>query len=393
MTQALMDPAALIEAAEKLVPLLREKAREAELARRPLDEVIDAVRESGLFSLMIPKCYGGHEADLDTFFEVALTLSRADASMGWLIGFYIEHGFWFCGYPESFQKELYANANYILAPGALNFAGGKATKEEGGYRLDGLWQWGTGIVHADWVMAGALVQEGDAPPMPLFFALPVEDTEAADDTWHVSGMCGTGSWDFRIDDVFVPDTRVVSMLELMNATGEASRLHTAPLYRTPLMPVLGFAAGLPLLGAAQMALDEYRSQTKAKIASNPAPPGSMDRNQGKPPVVARAALDIEAAELLFRGVLADVMAKRNEASMETRTAWLTKMAHAVFMCRDAVQDIASVTGASGSRLDNPIQRALRDIAAGSNHALFDRESRYADYGRLLLDQPVQSMMA
>ncbi len=393
MTQEQMDSAALIEAAERLVPLLREKAREAELARRPLDEVIDAVRESGLFSLMIPKCYGGHEADLDTFFEVALTLSRADASMGWLIGFYIEHGFWFCGYPESFQKELYANANYILAPGALNFAGGRATKVEGGYRLDGLWQWGTGIVHADWVMAGALVQEGDAPPMPLFFALPAEDTEAADDTWHVSGMCGTGSWDFRIDDVFVPDTRVVSMLELMNATGEASRLHEAPLYRTPLMPVLGFAAGLPLLGAAQMALDEYRSQTKAKIASNPAPPGSMDRNQGKPPVVARAALDIEAAELLFRGVLADVMAKRNEASMETRTAWLTKMAHAVFMCRDAVQDIASVTGASGSRLDNPIQRALRDIAAGSNHALFDRESRYADYGRLLLDQPVQSMMA
>jgi len=65
MTQSAMDSAALIEAAEKLAPLLRAKAREAELARRPLDEVIDAVRESGLFSLMVPRCYGGHEADLD----------------------------------------------------------------------------------------------------------------------------------------------------------------------------------------------------------------------------------------------------------------------------------------------------------------------------------------
>jgi alkylation response protein AidB-like acyl-CoA dehydrogenase len=388
-----MAPSALIGAAEKLAPLLREKAREAELARRPLDEVIDAVRESGLFSLMIPKCYGGHEADLDTFFEVALTLSRADASMGWLIGFYIEHGFWFCGYPESFQKELYADANYILAPGALNVAGGKATKVDGGYRLDGLWQWGTGIVHADWVMAGAMVQDGDAPAMPQFFALPASDVEAADDTWHVSGMCGTGSWDFRIDDVFVPEIRAVSMLELMNATGEAARLHEAPLYKTPLMPVLGFAAGLPLVGAAQMALDEYRSQTKAKLESAPVPAGGMDRNQGKPSVAARAALDIEAAELLFRGVLADVMEQRNEATMETRSAWLTRMAHAVFMCRDAVQDIASVTGANGSRLDNPIQRALRDISAGSNHAIFDREMRYADYGRLLLGQPMQGMMA
>ncbi len=391
MTHSPMEPAALIEAAKKLVPLLRARARDAELARRPLDEVIDAVRESGLFSLMTPKRHGGHEADIDTFFEVALTLSRADASLGWLIGFYIEHAFWFCGYPESFQNELFSDRNYVLAPATLNVAGGTATKVDGGYRVNGLWQWGTGIVHADWVMAGALVQDGDAPPVPLFFALPREDVDAIDD-WYVAGCCGTGSWDIKIDDVFVPETRAVSMLELMNATGEASRLHTGSLYRTPLLPILGFAAGLPMLGAAQMALEEYQSQTKAKLAAGQAPPGGMDRLQGKPSVVARAALSIEAAELLFRSVLADVMAQRNGASIETRSTWLTRMGHAVFMCREAVQDICSVTGASGSRLDNPIQRALRDVTAGSNHVIFDRESRYADYGRILLGQPMQNLL-
>ena len=82
MTKKDMDSSALIEAARDLAPLLRARAREAERARRPLDEVIDAVRESGLFALMVPHCYGGHEADLDTFFEVVLTLSRADPSMG-----------------------------------------------------------------------------------------------------------------------------------------------------------------------------------------------------------------------------------------------------------------------------------------------------------------------
>ena len=59
----------LIERAENLVPLFRDTAREAELARRPLDHVIEAVRESGLYSLMVPKKFGGHEQDLDTFFD------------------------------------------------------------------------------------------------------------------------------------------------------------------------------------------------------------------------------------------------------------------------------------------------------------------------------------
>ena len=108
--------------------------------------------------------------------------------------------------------------------------------------------------------------------------------------------------------------------------------------------------------------------------------------------MAEAALTIDAAELILRDVLRDVMDQRDAASPETRGTWITRMAHAIFMCRGAVQDIVSVTGASGSRLESPIQRALRDISTGSNHVLFDREARYADYGRTLLDQPIQSMM-
>ncbi|MDJ0786449.1 MAG: hypothetical protein QNK05_06545 [Myxococcota bacterium] len=391
MTKAPMDHAALIEAAEKLTPLLRAKAREAELARRPLDEVIDAVRESGLFSLMVPKRYGGHEADIDTFFEVTLRLSRADPSTGWIIGFYIEHNFWLCGYPESFQKELFAERDHVLAPGSINVAGGQAIEVDGGYRLKGLWQWATGIVHADWVLAGAMVEKGDARPAPVIFVLPREDVDAID-TWHVAGMCGTGSWDIAIDDVFVPEERTVPMIELVNATGEGSRLHPGGLYRTPLMPILGFAAGLPILGAAQLALDEYVSQTKAKIAAKQVPVGGASRNEGKAAVVARAALSLDAAELLFRDVLAEVMAERNAAPVETRSRWLARMSHAVCLCREAVQDIGSVTGASGSRLDNPIQRAVRDVMTASNHVVFDRESRYADHGRLLLGQRLESPM-
>lgn len=390
MSNTHLDPAELIAAAEELAPLFREKAREAEIARKPLDEVIDAIRETGLFSLLVPKRYGGHEADIDTFFEVSLILSRADASMGWLVSFYLEHSFWFCGFPEDFQKELFADQSYVLAPATLNIGGGKAQEVEGGYRISGRWQWGTGIVHANWVLVGGLVEGKDGPPAPMFFAMPRDEVEAID-TWHVAGMCSTGSYDIKVDDVFVPKNRTVAMFDLTNAT-TTSKIHDGPLYRTPLIPILGFASALSMLGAAQGALEEYQTQTKAKIAANFQRAGGAVKDEGKPSVVASAALSINAAELVLRDVLREVMEYRIDATPEMRGSWLSRMSHAIFMCRGAVQDIVSVTGASGAKLDSPIQRALRDISTGSNHVLFDREVRYADYGRTLLDQPIQSMM-
>ncbi|MEM9610134.1 MAG: hypothetical protein AAGA99_22125 [Actinomycetota bacterium] len=381
----------LVAAAERLAPVFEKTAREAEIARRPLDQVIDAVRDSGLFSLMMPRRYGGHEADLDTFFEVVLTLSQADTAMGWLTGFYIEHCFWFCGFPESFQTELFADRDHVLAPGAINVGAGQAVEVDGGYRVDGRWQWGTGIVHADWVLAGAMVRTGDGGIDPRFFALPREQVETVD-TWHVAGMCATGSLDMVIDDVFVPSERAASMIDLVNGTGEGPRLHDGDLYRTPLMPILAFAAGTPILGAAKLVVEQYRRQTMAKLAAGAPSIGGKDRDATKPAVAAEAALHVDAAELVFRSVLAEVLEQRDEASMTTRSAWLARITHAVLMCRDAVQSISSVTGASGAFLDNPIQRALRDVTTASNHVVFDRESRYADHGRLLLDQPLQNLM-
>ena len=156
-----MTPDDCINAAHDLAPLIREKAREGELARRPLDEVIDAVRESGLFSMMVPKRYGGHEIDIDTFFEVVLILSEADTSMGWLTGFYIEHAFWLAEYPEEVTDKIFGEDDYVLAPVALNISGGAATPVDGGYRLSGRWAWGTGITHATWVIAGCMATDDE----------------------------------------------------------------------------------------------------------------------------------------------------------------------------------------------------------------------------------------
>ncbi len=378
-----------IEQAQALAPLFRDKAREAEVARRPLDDVIDAVRDSGLYSMMVPQSLGGHELDLDTFFEVTLILSKADASMGWLTAFYIEHNFWFLKFPREVIDRLFESATYILAPASLNVGAGKATREDGGFRLSGRWQWGTGIVHGTWVMAGALADGKDATPTPYFFLMPRDDVEPIDN-WHIAGMCGTGSWDFEIKDVFVPNAYAVPFLDLLSVTKSADPAFQAPLYQTPLLPILGLTAATPQLGAAQMALEAYCAQTKEKIAKNVTRVGVAP--DSKHVAIAEAGLTIETAELLLRDVLKDMMENRGDCSLEDRSRWMSRMAHAVFLCRGAVHTINGAAGASGNFLDNPIQRAMRDVNTASCHVVFDKDARYGDYGRLLFGQDPTNML-
>jgi len=166
---------------------------------------------------------------------LVLILSEADPAMGWLIGFYIEHAFWLAEYPEAVQDQAYGDADHVLAPAALNLAAGTATAVDGGYQVKGRWSWGTGIVHATWVIAGCLAHEADGTVIQMMFLLPRSEVETVD-TWHISGMCGTGSWDYLIDDVFVPPERAVPFLGLLDGSWGVADRYEAPLYSTPLVP-------------------------------------------------------------------------------------------------------------------------------------------------------------
>lgn len=384
IAQTTMGHAELIEAAERLVPLLKEKARETEIARRPLDEVMDAVRESGLLSMMVPKEYGGHEADIDTFFEVSLILSRADASMGWLIPFYIEHNFWIQAYPKEVREEVYKDQPYVLSPVNLFASGGGAKRVEGGFRLSGQWSWATCVSHANYVMPIAMI-EGEQ--MPLLFLLPIDQVEVIDN-WHVSGMAGTGSLDYRIDDVFVPESHTISMLPFFIERDSSPLPFDAPIFQTPMSPTLGFVVANTVLGAAQGALEAWKESTKAKLEKGEARMGDKPGDNPKFSVAAKTALTLETVELLFRDVLKDVMEKRYQSTLDERASWLCRIAHGMFMARDAMTDLMSIAGASGGRLDSPIQRAMRDIQIASNHGFLDRENRYAEYGRLITGLPM-----
>jgi alkylation response protein AidB-like acyl-CoA dehydrogenase len=377
--------ATMIDVARELAVLIREHARSAEEARQPADEVIDAAVANGLFRMMSPACYGGAELDLDTYFDVGLILGEADASHGWVLDFYIEHVWMLCQFPDAFQKELFADRSFVLAPAMLSPTG-RASIVPGGYRLDGRWQWATGIVHGEWVIAGALVTV-DEVIRPMFFALP-RDEVTVEDTWYVDGMCGTGSHDVVISDRFVPDDQAVDIGHMMNATAPGSELHDGPLYRTPMAPILSFAAALPVLGQARFAATEFARQLVERYEfATLAKQADRSSRQSR---LAEAHLTTAAAEALLRSVLAEIIEQRSDADTHTRVRWAAAIAHAVLMCQQAVGSLCEAAGAGSHFLDNPLQRARRDVNTMVCHTVFDAEERNRGLGRSLLGMPAES---
>ena len=219
--------------------------------------------------------------------------------MGWVISFYIERNFWLLHHAPKVVERVFDGANHVLAPGTLNVTGGKAVKVEGGYRLSGQWPRGSGLVHGTWVLAGAMLQMGEAPA-PYVFLTPDEDVEAVD-TWHMAGMCGTGSQDFRIDDAFVTEAYGLPFSLLMDVTSGIDARHEGPLYRTPLLPVLGITASTPLRGAAQNVCRTLSDQLRAKGEGRRE--SSVPRGDSALRIIGEATITLEAAKLNLRSVL------------------------------------------------------------------------------------------
>jgi alkylation response protein AidB-like acyl-CoA dehydrogenase len=372
----------LVERARALAPLLAEHAAEAERLRRPADAVIEALREARVFDLMLPRAYGGLELDLDTFLEVGLALGEGDASMAWVACFYVEHVWIFCQFPETFQRALFAPRRAVLAPAALA-PSGTATPEDGGYRLSGRWQWGTGVMHAEWVMLGAIVssEQEEALPDLRFFAMPAADVKV-EDTWYVDGMIGTGSNDIVAEDLLVPHDRCASILDLANARGAGVPLHAAPLYRTPMIPILSLAASMPAVGQARLAVRLFRERMRERVLLYA--PGKQAEKPAAQMRLARAELEVRDVERAMRSQVEEVMALRDAATLLDRARWAAGFARIVDRSKRIVQDVCEASGAHAHFTSSPLQRALRDVSTLSCHAVFDLDGRLETYGRVLL---------
>ncbi|MEM7097161.1 MAG: acyl-CoA dehydrogenase [Pseudomonadota bacterium] len=382
--------AALIERIRDLVPLVEENAGRAEQQRKPVDEVMQAIEETGVYRWFVPQRYGGYEYSLRGFIEIGMTLGAACTSHAWVVTFCMEHNWLLSLYEQPAQDDIFGQHPYVIAPGSLA-PNGKATPVEGGYRVSGRWQWGTGVMHANWAMVGAFMPkpDSDAPTLGMFI-LPIEEVEVID-TWRVEGMVGTGSNDLAVNDVFIPGHRVIDLALVRDGTGPGSEFHDRALYKMPMLPVLGLTAAAPLVGAAERAVDLFAERMQGRsVYGTSSKQGEKALAQSR---LAHASVEMSSIKTQLFHLVAEVESygEAGQGCSELERARLrVELGHVTRRARNVVRDVVEASGASAHFLDNPMQRILRDLNTASCHTVFDLDVSSENYGRLLVGLPPNS---
>jgi len=373
----------MIERAKALAPRFAKRADAAEEARRLPAESVREMLEAGLARILMPPRFGGYALDFETWCDVILELSKADASHGWCASLIIHHAHLVAQFPEAAQQAVWADGPDVAI--AASFAPrAQATRVDGGYRVSGQnSNFASGLDRSTWVMLGAMIDQ--PAPEWVFFMIPPGDYTVRD-TWFTAGMRGTGSNTIVTDNVFVPAERMLRLVDMRLGQGPGGAVHDIATLRTPFYFYAPICFAAPVLGAAQGAYAHFREGAKTRRAVD----GSLVAEKTSTQVgMARAAADLDAAELLLR--------RATRASQAPQADWPALLARSI---RDfarvseltlaAIDALMGLSGTAGFAASHPVQRAWRDIHFAASHISLNTETNYSHFGRMELGLPRDS---
>jgi alkylation response protein AidB-like acyl-CoA dehydrogenase len=353
---------------DEFVARLAERAQKAEDLRRLPAETVKELHEFGLFDLLKPARYGGQQAEFTAILDPVRRMAHGCTSTAWTAGFFTLHNWMLALFDEQGQCDGFASRPFLasspLAPTGRGFA------VPDGVRLTGRWSWATGVMEGNWTIVGALCGPDDAI-YPALALVSADDIQIVD-VWHTDGMRATGSNDIIIEDAFVPVHRLVKVSDIYAGTAPGAHLHDAALYRWPMVPALALLAAMPAFGTAERVVDVFTEQLADRVIAYE---GSKQKD--KPAAQARLG-EARVRLRALHGLLADTTA-RIEAILATgervpRTARADARlaaAHIVKESRGVIAGLLEASGASAHFLDNPLQRAKRDVDVLSGHVIFD----------------------
>jgi alkylation response protein AidB-like acyl-CoA dehydrogenase len=342
--------------------------------------VVDALYDAGLFAIKLPRELGGAEADLVTQMEVIEALSRIEPSAGWctmigatgigLIGAHL---------PDEAISQIFPGGSVPRSAGAF-MPMGKAETVDGGYLVNGRWSFASGIRHSHWLSAGALVvKDGKTTDEYIRAVFPTSDA-VIHDNWDVAGLKGTGSCDFSVSGLFVPQ-------EFTYPRAAAEPKRGGSLYRLGWPGFVAYEHAAFALGVGRRALDVIVAEAGAKIrgmqpsrlASRP----SFQKSLGECDLRLKAARTLvihlleEAWDQASQGV---IPGPQLQGEMRSSATFATSMA------LDVVTTAFRYGGGSALYTTSVLQRCLRDLNAAAQHLMVS-DSAYENHGQFMLDIP------
>lgn len=359
--------------------VLAEGADGSEDSRALAAASVSVLRDSGLFAALTPANVGGFQVDPVTEMELIEAVSAIDGSTGW--------SFWASAgstarvasmLPREAVAEIFdpRRAAPVFAFQERPF-GNVARCESAGLRVSGRWPFGTGVAHADWVVAVSAPAPGDrptrCPPGDLLAAAVPRAQVQVLDTWDASGLSGTGTFDYAIDDVLVGWDRVWAY-----PPGPALRGGPHFGFRRAPIKHMGFA-----LGVAASSLAVFTEHVGARVGTAREPHGAVVAD------VARCTLRLAAARALAFETVRGVwdQARRTGGVAPSSQEYLRAVAR--YVTEVAVEVCCLVMRHGDASLlgrQHRLQRNLRDITAAAAHAEMNHAA-VEELGKTLLGQP------
>jgi 3-hydroxy-9,10-secoandrosta-1,3,5(10)-triene-9,17-dione monooxygenase len=364
-----MRPETYLEHVRSLLPALRERTARAEKLRRLPDETFADFQEAGLFRALQPKRYGGYELDPGTFYQAVMEVGAVCGSSAWILGVIGVHNWHLAILPPQAQEDVWGEDTSVQLSTSLAPTG-TVERVEGGYRLRGRWSFSSGCDFCQWAVLGGIVPpvEQGQPPDARVFLVPRRDY-VINDNWHVMGLCATGSKDIVVDDAFVPEYRTHSYQDAFHLKHPGTAINDAPLYRLPFGLVFANGITAPAIGSALGALEAFREQSLKRI--NVRDQSRVAEDPFTQYRLAEAAAAVGAARDRVLGNFADMMRLARageEIPLTARARCKWDAGKAIDWSVRAVDWLFEASGGRGIFLDNPIQRAWRDVHAMRAHA-------------------------
>lgn len=373
------DPAAghLVETAERFVPRIRELARRMEVDRRLDESLVEDLEAAGLFSVVVPKRWGGAGCGPHELNRVIEVLGRADVSTAWVTGFYNLHNWFLCRYPLDVQEELFADRSSVRSAAILSPPG---TSERVGdeLRVSGRWGYATGMLHASHALVPVMVDGA-----MCWVILERGQLEILDD-WDMSAMAATGSVTIEATNAVVPASRVMPFVQMMSATDHGGVSHDEDVMRLP-FSVLTFSTASIYVGALDAAVELMRERMETASGQNSPPrkERAMMRavwvNAYETARILHLIRDAATEDALQIARLDRPQTLEEEARAQLH---ILRLRHTA---RDTLRGLVDVNGTSGYRTDNQLLRMANDLAMISTHAAHGEYDVMIDrYGRWLL---------
>ena len=383
MAASPLQSASLLDSANELARRAAASSDEIDRERRLVPELAADMARAGMFRMLVPASLGGSELDFPDYLKIVDVFARANGSAAWCLNQNNVFATNSSRIPERTARRIWNDPLAVVTNGPPT-PDSLAVPVDGGYRLTGRWNFSSGIRHASWVAALARVRDPQAiqgpmtdPDVGVTLLIPRDEVEILD-VWNVTGLRGTGSFSFQVNDLFVPEIRSYG--------GDAPARNDGPIY--VMSTVLMFAAGFGTvaLGIARSALDTAIELAGAKTpVMTKALLADLSTTQRQ---IGLAEAQWAAARALLgeavAGLWGEAQANR-ELSVDQRIRLRLAGTHAIRTSADVVDAAYNLAGATAVFADNPIQRRFQDVHVITQQAQ-GRMVHYDTAGKYFLGQ-------